>query len=177
MSSQGEGRLALLVAVISNIALSALFILIYGNPVAADSSKVAFLPAVNAACNAVSTVLLILGMLAIKKGNRLGHERLMKSAFVSSSLFLIGYIVYHSFHGDTPFRGTGPIRPVYFTILISHIVLSVVAFPLVLFTFAVALKNNLVLHKRVARYTFPLWLYVSFTGVAIFLMLKHFQPD
>jgi putative membrane protein len=170
----GEWKLLVLVVLVSVVALVGLFILIYGNPYTTDSNRFAFLPAVNASCNAVTTVFLLFGVQQVKKGRLENHERLMKSAFLSSTLFLIGYLVYHRFHGDTPFLGQGWVRPVYFTVLISHIVLSVFALPLVLFSFAVALKKNFALHKRVVRWAFPIWLYVSVTGVAIFVFLKQF---
>ena len=94
----------------------------------------------------------------------------------SSALFFVSYVVYHHFHGDTKFTGTGVVRPVYFFILISHITLSVVVVPLILTSFYLALSDRLSIHRRVSRYTFPMWLYVSVTGVMIFAMLKLFSP-
>jgi putative membrane protein len=100
----------------------------------------------------------------------------MVAAFASSSLFLVSYVVYHALHGDTPFRGTGWIRPVYFFILISHIVLSVVVLPMVFTTFFFSLTRQFRRHRRIARWTLPLWLYVSVTGVLVFALLKVFNP-
>jgi putative membrane protein len=101
--------------------------------------------------------------------------RLMFAALVSSALFFVSYVVYHNFHGDTKFTGTGAVRPAYFFILISHILLSAVAVPLILSSFYLSLAGRLALHKRVSRITFPVWLYVSVTGVLIFAMLKLFS--
>ena len=101
--------------------------------------------------------------------------RFMVTAVVFSGLFLVSYLVYHNFQGDTPFTGTGLIRPVYFFILISHIILSVFALPLALITVFFAWKNNFKSHKKIARVTFPIWLYVSVTGVLVFAMLKVFS--
>jgi putative membrane protein len=98
----------------------------------------------------------------------------MLTATVFSALFLTSYIVYHSFHGDTPFPGHGWIRPVYFFILITHIGLSMVALPLILAALWYALRNEFPFHRRVARWTFPIWLYVSVTGVIVYFFLKHF---
>jgi len=100
---------------------------------------------------------------------------LMVSALVSSALFLITYVVYHNAHGDTPFQGAGLIRPIYFFILISHILLTTVALPLILVTFFFALTSKFDAHMKIARITLPAWLYVSVTGVLIFFLLKIFS--
>ncbi|MBA3765999.1 MAG: DUF420 domain-containing protein [Acidobacteria bacterium] len=140
--------------------------------VAASSSV---LPAVNALLNALSACSLIAGFLFIKRGQINIHRTFMLGALFFSGLFLISYIVYHSTHGDTPFRGTGIIRPIYFFILISHILLTVVALPVILTTLFFALTGRFAAHRRVARITFPAWLYVSVTGVIIFFMLRAFS--
>lgn len=163
----------ILIALVSAVALGFLFYLIYGRTAGGEyAGSVAFLPALNAACNALTTVLIVLGLQAIARGDRETHRRRMLSAFATSTLFLIGYIAYHSLHGETRFTAQGLVRPVYFTILISHIVLSAVALPMILTTFWFALSNQLARHVRLARWTYPLWLYVSVTGVMIFFMLK-----
>jgi putative membrane protein len=138
-----------------------------------DSSAITALPAVNAGLNALSAIFLIGGLRAILRRNVGRHWRFMVAAFISSSLFLTGYILYHSVHGDTHFVGTGAIRPIYFFILITHIVLSAVALPLILTSFYLALTRRFTLHPRVARIAFPVWLYVSVTGVLVFLMLRY----
>jgi putative membrane protein len=152
--------------------------LIYFKPAAGYSSDViGFLPALNALLNTCATIFLIAGFLAVRRRQYATHIRLMLGALVCSTLFLISYIVYHNFHGDTKFLGTGVVRPVYFFILISHIVLSAVVVPLILTSLYLALAGRLATHRRVSRYTFPIWLYVSITGVLIFAMLKVFQPS
>ena len=133
-----------------------------------------FLPAVNATFNSLSAICLLAGFKAIKSGNRIQHKRLMLSALTFSALFLISYVIYHNVHGDTPFPGTGFIRPVYFFILITHIVLSAVVLPMMLTTVFFALTADFRKHPKIARITFPIWLYVSVTGVAIFFLLKAY---
>jgi putative membrane protein len=161
------------IALVSAAALGFLVYLIYGRGAASDGpAALAFLPALNAACNAVTAILIVLGLQAIGRGDRETHRRRMLSAFATSALFLVGYILYHSFHGETKFPGHGFVHPVYFGILISHIVLSAVALPMILTAFWFALSNQLVRHVRLARWTYPIWLYVSITGVVVFFMLK-----
>ena len=151
--------------------------LIYLKPAAGYTSQViGFLPALNALLNAMSSVFLVAGFIAVRRRQYATHVRLILGALVCSTLFLISYVVYHNFHGDTKFLGTGMVRPVYFFILISHIVLSAVVVPLILTSVYLALAGRLATHRRVSRYTFPIWLYVSVTGVLIFAMLKLFQP-
>lgn len=166
----------ILIALVSAAALGFLVYLIYGRD-AGDvegGGFLAFLPALNAACNAVTSLLIVLGLAAIGRGDREAHRRRMLSAFATSALFLIGYITYHAFQGETKFPGQGLVRPLYFSILISHIVLSAVVLPMILATFWFALSNQLVRHVRLSRWTYPIWLYVSITGVVIFFMLKAY---
>ncbi len=117
-------------------------------------------------------MLLVAGLLAIRSGRRELHIKLMLSAVGVAGLFLASYIVYHHFHGDTRFGGQGLIRPVYFFILISHIAGSIVALPLVLTTLFFAGTKRFERHLKIARVTFPVWLYVSVTGVTVFFLLK-----
>jgi putative membrane protein len=138
----------------------------------ADSSSLSFMPAVNASLNAGCALLLVLGYRAIKRGQRGLHKRLMISAFCASSLFLAGYLAYHYVHGDTKFQGQGAIRYAYFAILISHILLSTLIIPLALASFYYAFKARFETHTRITRVLFPIWLYVSVTGVVIFFMLR-----
>jgi putative membrane protein len=166
-----------IIGVVSLAAFGFLVWLIYFNEVEGSrSASVAFLPAVNASLNGLSTVFLVVGFAMIRARRVVAHRRAMMAAFASSSLFLVSYIIYHSLHGDTPFQGQGLIRPVYFAVLISHIVLSAVALPLVFTSFYFSLGGKFAQHKRVSRWTFPLWLYVSVTGVLVFAMLKTFNP-
>jgi len=131
------------------------------------------LPGFHASMNALCCVFLLAGIFLIKKGNRGGHVAMMLSALASSFVFLVSYLLYHHFHGDTPFLGQGAIRYFYFFILISHILLSTINFPMILLTIFLAWKGDFESHRRWARWTFPIWLYVSFTGVLIYLLLKN----
>ncbi len=148
--------------------------LIYINEGAADAPQwVRSMPAWNAGFNTLSTVFLLLGFREIKKRNFSRHMKFMISAFVTSALFLVSYVVYHHFVGDTKFMGEGFIRPVYFFVLITHIALSVFVVPLVLSSFYLAFAGKFEKHRRVSKWTFPVWLYVSVTGVLVFFMLKY----
>lgn len=159
--------------ILSSIALAFLFWLLYFRTGSGDKQALDFLPAVNASLNAITTLFLIRGYLAIRKGNRSLHAFCQKSAFISSTVFLVCYILYHSVHGDSHFMGQGLIRPVYFFILISHILFSMFALPLVLASFFFALSGKLETHRKIAKITLPIWLYVSMTGVIIFFILKY----
>jgi uncharacterized membrane protein YozB (DUF420 family) len=132
-----------------------------------------FFPALNAFLNGTSAVLIGLGLYFIRSGRREAHKRMMLSAFVTSCLFLISYLYYHLVlrAGVTRFRGVGIARPIYFTILTSHTILAVVVVPFILITLARALKGKFQRHKAIAPYTFAIWMYVSVTGVIIYLML------
>ncbi|MHC5541992.1 DUF420 domain-containing protein, partial [Singulisphaera rosea] len=130
------------------------------------------LPAVNATLNAAAAILLVLGWTLIRLGRIRGHVICMVSGVAVSGLFLGCYLVYHfQIQGGVPFRGTGPIRLLYFTILISHILLAVAIVPLVALTLTRALRRQFDRHARIAKLTFPIWLYVSITGVVIYVML------
>ena len=125
----------------------------------------------NAALNSLSGAFLTLGFIFIKSKNIKAHKACMLAAFASSSLFLISYLVYHYQVGSVPFKGQGAMRTLYFTILLTHTILAVVVVPLVLITLWRALKENFPAHRRIARWTFPIWLYVSITGVLVYVML------
>jgi putative membrane protein len=135
-----------------------------------------YLPHVNAFLNATSAVLLIAGYRFIRKLRVDAHRKCQVSAVITSTLFLISYLTYHYYHGDTRFLGQGLVRPFYFAILISHVILAIVIVPLVLITVYRAARGDFIRHKRIARWTLPLWLYVSVTGVIVYLMLYHFYP-
>jgi putative membrane protein len=138
-----------------------------GSPDQSNSS----LPAFNALFNSTSAVLLIAGLRAIKKGKRALHKQLMLSALVFSALFLINYIYYHYSQGDTLFQGQGAIRPIYFALLISHVVLSIVVLPMILTSVYLGLTQRFAMHKQLSRWTWAGWMYVSVTGVLVYLML------
>ncbi len=148
--------------------------LIYFKGRIAGPGWIVYLPAANATFNSLSALCLIFGYINIRRGNRLVHMRFMVSATIFSSLFLLSYITYHYFHGDTKFPGHGWIRPTYFFILITHITLSMVALPLILATLWYALRTQFRFHRKVARWTFPIWLYVSVTGVIVYFVLRAY---
>jgi len=133
-----------------------------------------FLPPIYASINGVTAILLILAVRAIKNGNRSLHEKLMISAIACSVIFLVMYVAYHMTSESTKFGGEGIIRYVYFFILLTHIALSVIIIPLVLFTYVRALSKQFDRHKKLARITFPLWLYVAVTGVVVYLMISPY---
>jgi uncharacterized membrane protein YozB (DUF420 family) len=129
------------------------------------------LPAVNAALNATAATLLVIGYTLIRRGRIRQHRAVMLAAFATSTLFLISYVVYHAHAGSRPFPGRGPIRGVYFAILITHIILAAAIVRMALITLSRALRERFDRHKAIARWTLPIWLYVSVTGVIVYLML------
>lgn len=133
-----------------------------------------FLPPIYATINGITAVLLVSAVISIKNGKQKLHERLMTSAIACSVLFLVMYVAYHLTADSTKFGGEGIIRLIYFVILISHIALSVIIIPFVLYTYVRALSENFERHKKLARITFPLWLYVAVTGVIVYLMISPY---
>ena len=131
------------------------------------------LPTINATLNGMAALCLVAGYLFIRKGNRKAHRAAMLSAFGLSVLFLISYLIYHYQVGSVRFQSTGPIRSVYFTILITHTLLAAAVPFLALITLVRALKERFDSHRKIARYTLPIWLYVSITGVIVYWMLYH----
>jgi putative membrane protein len=129
------------------------------------------LPAINAFFNLLSTICLLTGFAFIKKKNVEAHKKCMISALIFSAIFLTGYLIYHYHHGSTKFPDLGWIKTVYLLILFPHIILAIVMVPMILITFYHAFKGNFEKHKKIARITFPIWLYVSVTGVIIYLMI------
>jgi putative membrane protein len=158
---------------LSVVAVGFLFWLIYGEH-GHRSFDASFLGGVNAALNAASACCLFAGYSAIRKGDWARHRNLMLGALTFSALFLVSYVIYHFFHGDSHFVGNATIRVFYLLILASHILLSMAALPLILVTAALSLTRRFSLHKRWARWTFPIWSYVSVTGVLVFALLKTF---
>lgn len=132
------------------------------------------LPAINATLNSISALFLVIGWMLIKNGRREQHRLAMLTAFAASTLFLVGYLVYHYHVGSRPYEGQGAIRVVYFVILISHIILAALTLPLALITLSQALRERWPSHRRIARWTLPIWLYTSVTGVIVYLMLYRF---
>lgn len=141
------------------------------------SEYIAYLPHLNACLNATSAILLFSGWRFIKAHNVAAHRACQIAALVVSLLFLVSYLTYHYNHGTTRFQGTGLARPIYFTILTSHTILAIVIVPLVALTFFRAVRADFARHRRIARITLPLWLYVSVTGVIVYLMLYQIYPS
>jgi putative membrane protein len=133
-----------------------------------------YLPHVNGVINSVTSVLLLLGLYFIRQKNVLAHKRTMLAAFTLGSVFLVCYILYHITHESTSFGGQGWIRPVYYFLLVSHIVLSIVVVWFVLRAVYFALSGQIARHKRTVRWTFPIWLYVSVTGVIVYLLIRPY---
>jgi uncharacterized membrane protein YozB (DUF420 family) len=134
------------------------------------------LPHLNAILNATSGLLLVTGYLFIRRRQITAHRNCLIAALVASTLFLVSYLTYHYYHGSTRFTGQGLARPLYFAILISHTILATVIVPFVGVTVYRAARGQFAKHMRIARWTFPVWLYVSVTGVVVYLMLYQFYP-
>jgi putative membrane protein len=149
-----------------------LFWLIYIHPAAASNSQYAFLPALNALLNGLSAVALLIGYSFIKARRIAAHRAAMITAFGFSTLFLVSYILHHALHGDVRYPAHADFRSIYLALLASHIILAIVALPLILVTFFFSLSGRIPQHRKVARWTFPLWLYVSITGVVTWAMLR-----
>lgn len=137
---------------------------------------ISLLPHLNALLNATSALLLTAGYRFIKQGRVLAHRNCQLSALGTSTMFLASYLTYHYFHGTTRFSGQGLVRPFYFLILTSHTILAVVIVPLIFITVYRASRGDFRRHRRIARWTLPLWLYVSVTGVIVYLMLYQLYP-
>ena len=138
---------------------------------------VPYLPHINAMLNAGSALLLLAGFRFIRFGRINAHRNCQLAALSTSTLFLISYLTYHFYHGATRFTGQGLVRPFYFVLLISHTILAVVIVPLIVITLYRAARGDFVRHRKIARWTLPLWLYVSVTGVIVYLMLYHLYPS
>lgn len=139
-----------------------------------DVKPLSFLPPIYATINGITAVLLVFAVRAIKNGNRSLHERLVKTAITCSVLFLLMYVAYHMTSDSTPYGGEGAMRGIYFFILITHIVLSIIIIPFVLITYVRGLSGNFAKHRKIAKITFPLWLYVAVSGVIVYLMISPY---
>jgi putative membrane protein len=163
------------IIVVSGLAISFLLWLVYVHHASADfAGRWTFLSALNAVLNGLCAVTLCVGFYFIKHRNVAAHRASMLLAFAFSSMFLVSYVANHALHGDTTFPGHSPVRTLYLSILASHVVLSIIALPMVLTTFFFSLTGRFAIHRRVARVTFPIWLYVSITGVVVFLFLRAY---
>ncbi len=172
-TEQKYNKWIIAVSIIVPVAVAALFG-INLRDMGYDVEPLTFLPPIYATINGLTAVVLILAVWAIKNGKRKTHQRLMQFAIFLSLLFLLMYIGYHMTSTSTPYGGEGVLRTLYFFILISHIVLSIVIIPLVLFTYVRALAQRFDKHKKLARITFPIWLYVAITGVVVYLMISPY---
>ena len=147
--------------------------ILFGMP-KVEGYDTSFLPPIYASINGITAVLLVTAVIAIRNGRQLLHERIMKVCIGLSALFLVLYLVYHGTSDSTPFGGQGPVRYIYFFVLITHILLSIGVIPLVLFTFVRALSRDFKRHRALARVTFPIWLYVAVSGVIVYLMISPY---
>jgi putative membrane protein len=162
------------ISVVASLFLA--WLVYYHQPADVAGTHLAFLPALNATLNSLCTIFLLIGFRYIKARRITAHRNSMFGAFLVSSLFLVSYIVNHALHGDMRFLGQGhALRTTYFALLISHIGLSVVALPMILITFFFSLTGRFPAHRAIARWTFPIWLYVSVTGVVVYAMLSHYR--
>lgn len=161
-------------AVVSILALALLayLLLLRQGGARTDPTALAFMPGVNACFNAAAAVLLVLAVRAIKQKQIARHQALMLSAFASSTFFLVGYLAYHYVHGDTKYPGTGGMRTAYLALLASHVLCSIPVVPMCLAAFYYAFRKNFVTHKKITKVLFPIWLYVSVTGVVVFFLLR-----
>ncbi len=171
----GTGGAIAAILAVSAVASLFLFWLIYIHPAAATSAQYAFLPAMNAVLNGLAATALLIGYTFIRARRIKQHRASMITAFVFSTLFLVGYIAHHALHGDVRYPLHATFRTFYLSLLASHIILAVVALPLVLVTFFFSLSGRIPQHRKVARFTFPIWLYVSVTGVVTYVMLRLAQ--
>jgi putative membrane protein len=162
----------LLISVVAFIFLT--WLIFYTEGADYSSKIIKNLPALSALLNSTSVVLLLFGYKAIRDKKYMRHMKFNLTAFFTSILFLISYVVYHSFAGDIHFPGQGAIKYIYFTILISHIILSAIVVPLILTSFFLAFSGRIKIHRKVSKFTLPVWLYVSVTGVIIFFMLRAY---
>ncbi len=174
-ASRPAGTRGAIVAILGISAAATLFLfwLIYLHPASdASGAEMAFLPPLNAILNGASAVALLVGFTFIRARKIAAHRRAMKTAFVFSTLFLVGYIAHHTLHGDIRYPLHVALRTPYLALLASHIILATVALPMVLVTFFFSLTGRFPQHRKIARWTFPIWLYVSITGVATYVWLR-----
>ena len=169
MEETKHKKLIIFISIVLPLAVAALFGVKIPNV-----EPLSFLPPIYASINGLTAILLVLAVVAIKKGNRKLHENLMKACIGLSVLFLGMYVAYHMTSNSTPFGGEGVIRIVYFFILITHILLSVAIIPMVLFTYVRALSAQFDQHRKLAKITFPIWLYVAVSGVVVYLMISPY---
>ena len=174
-TNQIEGKYLWPIIVVS-LAVPALVAYLIYEPqtISAHGNWVYLLPHLNAALNGTTSLLLIAGWYFIRKKQISNHRNMMVSAFVLGALFLVSYVLYHGSAPSTSFGGEGLIRSIYYFVLLSHIILAAVVVPLVLIALYFALSDRIVQHKKIVRYAYPIWLYVSITGVVVYLMIRPY---
>lgn len=172
LNERSDRRFWIFNATLSSLAVALIAFILFREGGESGERDLRFMPALNAGMNAASASCLVLGYLAIRKKRVPLHRLCMVSAFVFSTLFLLGYLAYHAVHGDTRFVGVGPIRILYFSVLITHVTLSLTVVPLALASFYFAFTRAFARHRRLNRVFLPIWLYVSVSGVAIFYLLR-----
>jgi putative membrane protein len=171
--ARGDRPFWIVNGVVSVLALAVLaYLLLIRHGSGGDAAALSFMPSVNAAFNGTSALLLVLGVRAIKQKRVARHQAFMLSAFASSAFFLVGYLAYHYVHGDTKYPGHGGMRAAYLVLLATHVILSIPVVPMCLAAFYFAFQRRFTTHKKITRVLFPIWLYVSVTGVIVFLMLR-----
>ena len=171
-----DKRFYIINGIVSVAAVLFLFWLIYlQEPPTRAAADGSILPALIATFNGMCAICLAAGLVAIKRRAWIAHRNIMFAAFGFSALFLVFYVLYHSLHGSTTFEGQGAIRYVYFFILITHVVLSIINLPLILTTFYFSLTKQFTRHRKLAKFVWPSWMYVSVTGVLVYLFLRHFN--
>ncbi len=168
---------ATVIGALSLLVLGVVGVLTLGPSGRSGGVDVSALPMLNAALNATSAVLLAIGFGLIRRRRIRAHLMAMTGAFATSTLFLVSYVIYHYHAGSRPFTGQGLVRPIYFFLLLTHIVLAAVIVPLALTTLYRAWRGDFSRHRRIARWTLPIWLYVSVTGVAVYWLLYHLSPS
>ena len=169
------GVIAAIIAISAAASLFLFWLVYFHAPADVTGTHLLFLPALNALLNALAAVALVTGYIFVRGQSIAAHRTSMFTAFVFSSLFLVAYITNYALHGEMHFHGEGTIRLVYFPLLISHIILAVVVLPMILITFFLSLSGRFPAHRRLARWTFPVWLYVSVTGVIVYAMLAAYR--
>ena len=170
-----ERAISIIIMMVSIFVPGLIAVLFYISPPEfATNVNLTFFPRFHALLNSLTAICLICGVFFIRRKQIRQHRASMLTAFFLSVVFLLSYVTYHSLHESTPYPGVGVIRTVYLIILASHIILAALILPLILFTFAKALNNKIVQHRKLARWTFPLWLYVAVTGVLVYIFMAPY---
>ena len=174
MIAKNDRRARILIVIASVIVFGAVVLLGRVQVPVGGAFDVHIFAKFNAVINTIVSILLLAGLIAVRNGKFLLHKKIMMTAIILSVLFLVSYIFHHLFAGDTKFGGVGPVRYLYFFILITHIFLAAIILPFILFTAYRAMISEFIRHKKIARITWPIWLYVSVTGVLVYMMISPY---